>query len=93
MALLPSSWYFRKNIVISYSSARGGPLFCQSRKRLRLQGHWGERFEGGWWEDFRLRFAFTAMEVSILVEFLCFGTVFEPLGPGRERFGGVSVGC
>ena len=87
VGFLPSSWSLRKNIVISYSSA-GVALFCQSRQRLRLQGHWGERFEGGIWVDFWLRFAFTAMQVSILAEFLCFGAVFDlilfrPQGQGR----------
>ena len=43
-------------------------------------------------------FAFTAMQVSVLAEFLCFGTVFDLIlfrrqGQGVERFGGVSWGC
>ena len=48
-----SAGHFRKNIVISNNSARGA-LFCLPGKRLRLQGHWGERFEGGFWVDFWL---------------------------------------
>ena len=61
----------------SHIALLGGPLFCQPRKRLRMHGHWGERFEGGFWKCFRLRFAFTAMPVSVLVEFLWFGAVFD----------------
>ena len=77
------------------SSARGA--FILSGKRLRMQGHWGERFEGGVWENFWLRFAFTAMQVSVLAEFLCFGTVFDLIlfrlqGQGRS-FRRVSLGC
>ena len=61
-----------------------------------MQGH-GERFEDRFWEDFGLRFAFAAMQVSVLVELLCFETVFDlilsRLRGQEERFGGVSVGC
>ena len=71
----------------------GGWFFCLPEKELRLQGHWGERFEGEFWVDFWLRFAFTAMQVCVSAEFLCFGTVFDLIlfrlqGHG-ERFGGV----
>ena len=76
----------------SHIALLGGPLFCLPGRRLRLQGHWGERFEGGFWEDFWLRFAFIAMQVSVLAEFLCFRTVFDLIlfrlqGQGVERFG------
>ena len=71
----------------SHIALLGAPLFCLPGKRLRLQGHWGERFEGGFWVDFWLRFAFTAMQVCILAEFLCFGTVFDlVLFRLQERF-------
>ena len=36
----------------------------------------GKRFEGGFWEDF-WTFCFTAMQVSVLAELLCFGMVFD----------------
>ena len=44
-------------------------FFWMSRKRLRLQGHWRERLEGGFWMDFWLRFVFTAIQVSVLEDF------------------------
>ena len=60
----------------SHITLLGGPFFCLPGKRLRLQGHWGERFEGGFWVDFWLRFACTAMQVSVLEEILFFDWLF-----------------
>ena len=48
----------------------GGPFILSAGKEVQAAGHWGERFEGGFWEDFWLRFAFAAMQVSVLVEFV-----------------------
>ena len=68
------------------------------RKRLRLQGHWRERLEGGFWMDFWLRFAFTAMQVSVLDEILVFDWFFAFILMRLEvywgeRFGGIVWGC
>ena len=49
--------------------------------------------------DFGRNFGYVpAMQVGILAEFLCFGTVFDLIlfrlqGQRGERFGGVSLGC
>ena len=40
-------------------------------------GSWGDRFEGGFSDDFWLWFAFTAMGMRVLVDFFCFGVVFD----------------
>ena len=43
-------------------------------------------------QEVEARFAFTAMQVNVLAEFLCFGTVFDLILQGQgERFGGVSL--
>ena len=59
----------------------GGAFFSLPAKRLKLQGHSRERFEGGFWVDCWLRFAFTAMQVSVLEEILVFDWFFAPRGP------------
>ena len=46
-------------------------------KEVEAAGPLGEPFEAGFWKDFSLRFAFTAMQVCVLAEFLCFGTVLD----------------
>ena len=65
---------------------------------LRLQGHWGERLEGGFGVDVWLRFALTAMGISVLEEMLVFDWFYAFIllrleGHWGERFGGLSLGC
>ena len=65
---------------------------------MRLQGHWGERFEGRSWMDFWLRFALTAMGISVLEEILVFDwfCVFILLrleGHWGKRFGDIVWDC
>ena len=49
LAALLFSQIYSQNIVILYSSARGG--FWLSGRWLKLQGHWRKRSEGGLWVD------------------------------------------
>ena len=89
---------FRKNIAISCSSARGGLYFGSRAKGCGYRAC-RESFLKVDFGDLWLRFfAFTAMQVGVLAEFLCFRAVFDLIlsrlqGQGRERFGGVSLGC
>ena len=62
----------------SHIALVGGAFSCLPGKRLRLQGHWGERFEGGFWVDFWLRFACTAMQLAFWRRF-CFLIGFSHL--------------
>ena len=52
----------------------------------------GERLEGCFWEDFSLRFAFTAMQVSVLAGFLCLWAVFDLILFRLQGQGGISEG-
>ena len=65
-------------------------------QEVEAAGPLGRVFRTGW-DDFSLRFAFTAMQVSVLAEFLCFGAVFDlillRLRARGKAFRRVSLGC
>ena len=52
-----------------------------------------ELFEGGFGKDFWLRFAFTAMQVSVLAGLLCYGTVLDLILSRLQGQGGAFRRC
>ena len=77
VALLPSSWSLSQKQTSSSHIGVGGAFILPVAQEVEAAGPQGRAFWRWIWGGFWLRFAFTAMQVSALADFLCFRTVLD----------------